>query len=228
MQRKWSILSVVVAIPIFLLSLFALGFLPCNSGSAKIDNEVKLKNITMLEAIEILRERGVYLHFEREELDKNNSDYSRPVVDSKRRFNVSFSWRMPVEQILTAITQAEGHYSWEKLAVAKEVYWIFPQTRSRERHAASILKWRIPSVSVKGKSLEETVNKELSLSDHRIQVFDRAGFLARSGKITAADIKGLPVYLALAKLFARSGHKLTWTLGGLGKQRVLSISSLPD
>ncbi len=210
------------------LLLGLLGLTACDHDAEVNDQIMKLTDVTMLEAVEALRDRHLYLHFERESLEEGNTDYSRPVVDSRRRFDVKLSWGMSPEAMLDAVTQADGQYRWESIKADMPVYWIFPRSSDDDPYGGSKLNWEVKVLSPHAGQLAELVMQQLGLSEHRIQVFDRAGYLSRVGEVDVEDVNGQPAYLALAILFARSGQRLTWTLGGVGSERVLSIGSILD
>jgi hypothetical protein len=211
------------------LFLGLLGLAACDHDAEVNDQIMKLTDVTMLEAVEALRDRHLYLHFERESLDEGNTDYSRPVVDSLRRFDVTLSWGMSPEQMLDAVTRADGHYQWESLKAADmPVYWIFPRSSDDDLYGRSKLVWHVQGLDPKAAPLSELVMHQLGLSEHHIQVFDRAGYLTRAGEVEVGEVNDQPAYMALTQLFAHSAQRLTWTLGGVGSERVLSIGSLPD
>jgi hypothetical protein len=187
--------------------------------------DFSLTGVTMFEAVTRLRERGLYIQFEREQLDEQNVDRGRPVVDSRRRFNAESS---PANQLLDALCQADGGYDWVELTQTPASYFVFPRSDSEDRFAASAMAWQVGPVETAGHPLSELVNESLGLQEHQITVFDRAEFLKQVMHAPEVQTAGRPLFKALGELFALSGKKLTWTLGGVGGGRVLSVGMLPD
>src|SRR5215210_478739 len=84
------------------------------NGLASSANKISLQltNVTMLEAVTALRDKGIYIQFERERLDDVTIDRSRPVADSRNRFSISLLDEQPVDRVLTALTNAASNYDW--------------------------------------------------------------------------------------------------------------------
>jgi hypothetical protein len=192
-----------------------------------IKTPLQLADVTMMEAVSALREQGFFIQFERERLDNQNADLSRPVIDSRRRFSVSLSLNQPVNHVLDALTRADGGYDWIQLTQTPASYWIFPHSEQGDRFASSSMVWKVGSVSTAGHPLSKLVSQELGLQDHQIQIFNRAKFLEQVTSAPEMKTAGRPLYEVLGELFARSGKKILWNLGGFGDQRVLSIGMLP-
>ncbi len=186
----------------------------------------KLTDVTMMEAVNALRERGVFIQFEREQLWDQDTDWSKPVVDSRRRFSVSLALNQPVNAILNTLTRADAKYDWIQLTKDPATCWIFPHSQQEDRFALSAMAWKVGAVSTVGRPFSELVFHDLGLEDHQITVFDRASFLAQVTATPEVKTEGRPLYGVLGELFARSGKPIIWTLGGLGDARVLSIGML--
>jgi hypothetical protein len=180
----------------------------------------------MLEDVHALRERRLYVQFERERLDEANTDRTRPIVDARRRFDVTLDLAQPIDRVLDALTRADGTYDWVRLTDEPASYWIFPRSDTGDRFAKSVMAWPVGDVATAGRELTEVI-ADLGLPAHQINVFDRPGFLEVAGAAPAVSTAGRPLYAVLGNLFAGGGKELTWTLGGLGEARVLSISMLP-
>ena len=187
---------------------------------------LRLDDVTMLEAVHALRERRIYVQFERERLDDDNTDRTRPIVDARRRFTAALDFAQPVDRVLGALTQADGGYDWVQLTDDPASYWVFPRADGDDRFAASVMAWPVGGLATAGRNLTEVV-AALDLPAHGINVFDRPGFLGVAGAAPPVATTGRPLYAVLGELFASGGKELTWTLGGLGDARVLSISMLP-
>src|SRR6185436_16620632 len=85
--------------------------------------ELSLNDVTMMEAVHALRERRVYLQFEREPLAEANTDRSRPIVDSKRRFSVTVDVGGSPEQVVAALVHADGAYDWIRLTTGPDSFF---------------------------------------------------------------------------------------------------------
>jgi hypothetical protein len=189
---------------------------------------LELNDVTMMEAVQTLRENRLFLQFEREYLDESNTDYNRPIVDSRRRFTVTLALDQPVDLLLDTLVGADGGYDWTQLTDDPESYWIFPRAATNaERFASAVMNWKAEKISTHGRPLSEVVEQHLGLEDHGVLVFDRPGFLDQVSSAADVETGGRPLYQVLGELFALSGQEITWTLAGLGPDRVLSIGRLP-
>lgn len=187
---------------------------------------VHLRDVTMLEAVEALRNRDVYVQFERERLSAEEVDRSRPIVDARRRFSADVLTTPPGEQDVRTVVAADPAYDYVRLTGTPESFFVFPRSDSADRFGGSVLNWRAPAFSVDGASLASVVANRLGLSEHGIDVFDRGGILDRIAAPELRDREGL-VYQILGELFARTGKRITWTVGGIGPARTLVIGMLP-
>lgn len=185
----------------------------------------ELTNVTMTEAVEVLRQRGVWLHLEREPLGEADVDRSRPIVDARRRFSATLPVGAAVEPCLDAVIKADPAYDWVQLTKAPASYLIFPRGNSKERFGHALLARKAEKIATRGRPLAEVVGDLVRKAD--ITVFDRPGFLAQAQPLSDVPTQGRPLYQVLGELFAASGKPLVFTLAGLGSARVLSIGSLP-
>lgn len=189
---------------------------------------LRLADVTMLEAVGALRENRLYIQFERERLDNNEDiDRSRAIADSRRRFGVSLDMKQRTTQVLDAVTLADPHYDWVALTREPESYFVFPRGERKWRFAASMLAWELGPVRTFGRPLVELLTRELGLAEHGVVLFDRAGFLDQVAVAPSIRTRGRRFYRVLGELFAGCGLELTWTLGGIGRPRALSIGCLP-
>jgi hypothetical protein len=190
------------------------------------ESGIRLDEVTMLEAVQTLRERGVYVQFEREPLTEEVIDRSRPVVDSRRRFSVQLDSAWPPAEMVGAVAEADGGYDAVGLTEAPATFLIFPRSGGPDRFAASALAWKVEPLSTEGRPLAEVLER-LGLVEHGITVFDRAGFLTRA-LAPRVETAGRPAYQVLGELFAGAGTGACWTLGGFSEPgRTLSIGVVP-
>jgi hypothetical protein len=188
---------------------------------------LNLNDVTMMEAVHALRERRVYLQFEREPLTEANTDRSRPIVDSKRRFSVMVDVGGSPEQVVAMLVHADGVYDWIRLTAGPDSFFIFPRADAgADKLARSALSHSAPPVSTAERSLDEVV-RELLSGARSIALFDRAGFLRAVTSVHRMDTSGKPLYAVLGELFARSDKSLVWDASAMDGSTVLAISSLP-
>ncbi len=189
---------------------------------------VRLKDVTMFEAVEAVRQRGVWIQLEIEPLGPDDVDRSRAIADSRRKFSVALVLDSPADQIVRALVDADPVYDRIRLTGTPETFFIFPRSHSGTPMAASVLRWPVKPFSTKGASLATVLSDRLALRKHEIVVFDRAGFLDRTPAPVIDMRSQRPAYEVLGQLFARSGQRLTWTVGGIAPPpRTLAIGVLP-
>ncbi|HMG21677.1 MAG TPA: hypothetical protein VK607_10185 [Kofleriaceae bacterium] len=188
---------------------------------------LNLNDVTMMEAVHALRENHVYLQFEREPLTDANTDRSRPVVDSKRRFSAVLDVARGSDQIAATLIHADQTYDAIQLTSAPDSFFIFPRAaQGADRLSRSALSRGAPRVETVERPLNDVVRDLLSGADD-IALFDRAGFLRSVTSVRRMDTDGVPLYSVLGELFARSDKALVWDASAMGEGTVLAISSLP-
>lgn len=187
---------------------------------------LSLNDVTMMEAVHALREHEVYIQFEREPLTEANTDRSRSIVDSKRRFSALLDVNRSPGQIVATLIHADPDYDSLQITTAPESFFVFPRaTDGAGRLSRSALARSAPPVDTAERPLDEVVNELLSHAEG-IALFDRAGFL-RTATSRRIDTDGKPLYVVLGELFAASGKRLVWDASAMGGTTVLAISSLP-
>jgi len=187
---------------------------------------LSLNDVTMMEAVHALRERHVYIQFEREPLTEANIDRSRPIVDSKRRFTTVLDAARSPDQLVATLIHADPGYDSIALTTAPASYFIFPRAADgAARFSRSALSRGAPRVETAERPLGEVVRDLLSGAQD-ISLFDRAGFL-RAVTAPRVETDGVPLYAVLGELFAVTGKQLVWDASAMGDATVLAISSLP-
>lgn len=186
---------------------------------------LRLSGVTMTEAVEGLRQHGVFVQLERERLEPGDVDRGRPIADSRRRFEVELDLSLPAGRVLSRLTAADGRYDWLQLTDDPASYFVWPRSDG-DRFAGSLLAYAPGEVPTAGRPLAESVADVLARSPHEIAVFDRPGLLERATG-PAVETAGRRAFEVLGDLCAHSGARIVWTLAGLGDGRVLTIGALP-
>jgi hypothetical protein len=185
-----------------------------------------LNDVTMMEAVHALRERHVYIQFEREPLTEANIDRARPVVDSRRRFSAVLDVSRSADQLIATLVHADHGYDAIPLDTAPASFFVFPRAPDgAARLSRSALSRAAPRVDTAERPLSDVV-RDLLAGAQDIALFDRAGFL-RPVTAPRVDTDGKPLYAVLGELFAAGGHHLVWDASAMGEGTVLAISSLP-
>ena len=159
--------------------------------------------------------------------DPDEVDRTRPIADSKRRFEATLALDEPHARILSRLTQAAGGYDWLQLTAAPASYFVWPESGdANDRFAASELAFPVVDAEVAGRSLADAVESALSAAPRELPLFDRSGLLD-AVTAPAVELDGRPAFQALGDLCAHSGTRITWTLAGLGDARMLTVGAMP-
>jgi hypothetical protein len=216
-----------------LVALVACGSRSGDDGTkaAMLKNDaLQFHGVTMMEAVHGLRARGLQIQFEREPLTEATVDRSRPILDSRRRFDVTLDTNGSPEAVIAALVAADAvAYDWMRLTDTPPSFFVFPRGAAGERMAASALASQVSGApDPAGRTLDAVLADVGVGPSAAIATFDRPGFLRRSTVSAAIAMNGRPLYAVLGELFASSGHGLVWDLTtGVGGGRVMAVSSLP-
>lgn len=190
---------------------------------------VRLRQVTMMEAVHQLRGRGFYVHFEREALTEHTVDRSRPVLDARRRFDADLQLDAGAEQVVTQLVAADAGYDWVRVTRSPDSFFVFPRSTERDRMAGSILREEAASMAAPaGRPVADALVALGVGPGLAIEVFDRAGFLKRAIATTVGAVAGRPLYDVIGEIFARSGDALVWdvTTGVGGGGPLMAVSRL--
>lgn len=173
-----------------------------------------LSNVTMQQAVTLLREQKIPVCFEQLPLDTTR--YTRRedgrIEYEQTRFTLK---TVPdsTEKLLDAFCQADGGYAWERTG-KRPTYTLYPAQ-------GGVLTWNITQTLPRQATWEAIFN-QIELAAHHIEVFTR-GLMAFPA-LTLDDFSppGTTARVWLSALVDYAGSGYYWTLAGLST-RVLSI-----
>jgi hypothetical protein len=103
-------------------------------------------------------------------------------------------------------------------------FFVFPRARDGDRFGGSLLAWTVGPLRTAGEPLSRVL-AGLGLEGHGLVLYDQRGFVDDAGPCPDVETAGSPAYQVLGELFA--SKRLTWSVGGIGAPRSLTIGGLP-